>query len=72
MLDPDFARLEEAFKYAVGNLPNYKRGDAFAYVNALKRKIEALGKEIDELSNHIVAKGSLNEVQGINPGENNG
>lgn len=53
MIEPDYARLEEAFKHAVGNLPNYKRSEAWEYVNALKKKIELLGKEIDELGNHV-------------------
>lgn len=50
----DLAKLEQDFKDAVGGLPNYKRSMAFEYVNALRRKIEALAKEIGELADRRV------------------
>ena len=51
---PDLGDLERTFKDYTGNLPDYKRREVYAYVNALKAEIAKRDKEIDELSNELV------------------
>src|SRR4051812_14900990 len=39
---PDYAKLEQNFKDAVGTLPNYKRSAAWEFVKSLQQRIAKL------------------------------
>lgn len=62
-LKHDYRALEQAFKEAVGNLPNYKRRDAFDFINALRDRIEYLEGEVEGLAKHISEKEKKSESE---------
>lgn len=50
---PNWGRLEDGFKQAIGGLPNYKRAAAWQYVYALQKEIERRDFEITELGEKL-------------------
>lgn len=52
----DWGALRQNFKDAVGGLPNYKRGMAFEFVNALELRITELEAEVETLAENKVRR----------------